>query len=765
MARALKWRQELSVIKGAGLEKYISRISKEMLAGNHPWCIKEALSGKEDIFLFYGRGKECKDCFFKDSHPEEGVAVIRIEHENELFGLLAIMLAPGMTVDEEEKGLLTEVAGDVAFSLHMMELEEKRKQAEEHINHLNSVLKAIRSVNQLVVRDKNKETMLQMTCNALTETRGYEAMIIASLDDKNNFDTVKYNGFSKDIPIFCKQIKAGNYPPCISDTLNNNELIRIIDKTTAKEDCFFANTCIGKEVAIARIEHAEKLVGVFIIILSGDVLIGEGEKELLSEVAGDLGLALHNIQLEKTHKTTEMMLNESEDRFRNLFNNMTNAVAVYEAIDEGNDFVFKDFNKAGEKIEHVNKKDVIGKRVTEVFPGVKEFGIFKVFQRVWGTGKSEYFSESFYKDERDPGSWRENWVYKLPSGEIVAVYDDITKGKQVLTQLENSEKLYKTLFNDAHEGIILVNEHEKIIDANKKCIQMCGYGPKELLTMKISDLQSPKLRMQPFHPIFSNYYHAKDTVFETKFMKKDGTELDCEITITKLEINNKNMFLSIIRDITFKKHAENQLKKQKEELSDYAHTVAHDLKNQINIIEGYMDLQSKDKINIDEYTQITSKHLKKLKLSIMRQLQLADAGRIIDNPEDIDLNKIIDNTSKNYNITVQKDTIPLARGDQQRMEVVFNNLFKNAVDHGKADTIYITSEREDDSFIIYVKDNGKGIRGSNINKIFDIGYSTGSTGFGLAIAKKIVEAHNGKISVTSKEGKGTTFSIILPIEK
>ncbi len=120
---------------------------------------------------------------------------------------------------------------------------------------------------------------------------------------------------------------------------------------------------------------------------------------------------------------------------------------------------------------------------------------------------------------------------------------------------------------------------------------------------------------------------------------------------------------------------------------------------------------------------------------------------------------------KLYNISVQRDTIPLAKGDQQRMEIVFNNLFENAVDHGKADTIYITSERIDDNFIIYVKDNGKGIQDNKINKIFDIGYSTGSTGFGLAIAKKIVEAHNGKISVTSKEGKGTTFAIILPIEK
>ncbi|MDQ7826830.1 MAG: PAS domain-containing protein [Candidatus Eremiobacteraeota bacterium] len=109
---------------------------------------------------------------------------------------------------------------------------------------------------------------------------------------------------------------------------------------------------------------------------------------------------------------------------------MPSAVAVYGAVDNGEDFVFRDFNKAGELIEKVDRGSILEKRVTEVFPGVKEFGVFEVFQRVWRTGQAEYFPAALYRDEHDPGTWRENRVYKLPGGEIVAIYDDITERKR-----------------------------------------------------------------------------------------------------------------------------------------------------------------------------------------------------------------------------------------------------------------------------------------------------------------------------------------------
>ncbi|MHC4563129.1 MAG: PAS domain S-box protein [Planctomycetota bacterium] len=122
-------------------------------------------------------------------------------------------------------------------------------------------------------------------------------------------------------------------------------------------------------------------------------------------------------------------LRRSEERFRQLFENMSSGVAVYEAADDGRDFIIKDFNKASERINNVARCDVIGRSVLEVFPGVRQFGLFAIFQKVYLTGRPEHFPVGLYRDERVTG-WRENYVYKLPSGEVVAVYDDVTERKQ-----------------------------------------------------------------------------------------------------------------------------------------------------------------------------------------------------------------------------------------------------------------------------------------------------------------------------------------------
>ncbi|MHA1659906.1 MAG: PAS domain S-box protein [Promethearchaeota archaeon] len=147
-------------------------------------------------------------------------------------------------------------------------------------------------------------------------------------------------------------------------------------------------------------------------------------------------------------RKAEQKLKVSEKKFRELFNNMSSGVAIYEAINDGEDFIFKDFNLAGERIDNIKKEDLIGKRVLRVFPGVKEFGLIDVFQRVWTTGKLENHPISQYKDNRIEG-WRENYVYKLPTGEIVAIYDDITAQKVAEQKLKESEKEYREAYNRA----------------------------------------------------------------------------------------------------------------------------------------------------------------------------------------------------------------------------------------------------------------------------------------------------------------------------
>ena len=161
------------------------------------------------------------------------------------------------------------------------------------------------------------------------------------------------------------------------------------------------------------------------------------------------------------HNRAEEARQEGEERFRQLFENMSSGVAIYEATENGEDFVFKDFNKAAEKIEQIPKDELLGKRVAKVFPGVVEFGLMDVFKKVWRTGVPEHHQVAFYKDERIAG-WRENYVYKLPSGEIVAIYDDVTRRKQAEEALQESENRYRSIVGVIPDLIIRTSGEERL---------------------------------------------------------------------------------------------------------------------------------------------------------------------------------------------------------------------------------------------------------------------------------------------------------------
>ena len=270
-------------------------------------------------------------------------------------------------------------------------------------------------------------------------------------------------------------------------------------------------------------------------------------------------------------KRSEEMLRESEANLKDIFENLRSGVAVYRASPDGQDFFFTSFNRAAERVEKVHREDVIGKNVAEVFPGVIEFGLLEVFRRVWQSGVEEHFPVSFYQDGRIAG-WRENHIYKLPNGEIVAIYDDVTKEKQAAEEmmLENkaerarAEELaqqFGHLLQSSFNEIYMFDATSlKFILTSEGAEKNLGYVDEELNQLTPLDLK-PSYTRESFEALIAPLRSgAQQTLlFETSHLRKNGTTYPVEIRLQLME-GSSPVFLAIVQDISKRKAAEERLR-------------------------------------------------------------------------------------------------------------------------------------------------------------------------------------------------------------
>ena len=260
---------------------------------------------------------------------------------------------------------------------------------------------------------------------------------------------------------------------------------------------------------------------------------------------------------------------QGESKFRFLFDNMRSSVVIYQVFNDGEDFVILDFNRAAEKLENIRREDVIGKNLVDVFPGVKEMGLLEVMRRVWKTGNAEFSQATLYRDPVRAG-WRENYVYKLPSGEIVVIYDDVTERKRAELALRMGEQRFRAIADYTYHWESWVGPTGTLFWVNPAVERITGYTVEEC--MKMTDYPMPLIHEADRETITDILREARKggvgKDIEFRIRRKDGKIIWGEMAWQGI-YDNKGVYQGYrasIDDITERALAQEALKASEERL-------------------------------------------------------------------------------------------------------------------------------------------------------------------------------------------------------
>ena len=228
-----------------------------------------------------------------------------------------------------------------------------------------------------------------------------------------------------------------------------------------------------------------------------------------------------------------------------------------------------------------------------------------------------------------------------------------------------------------------------------------------------------------------------------------------------IENGEVRCIVGFTRDITQRKQWEQKLQRKNEQLERFASVVAHDLRNPLSVADGFLDF-AREVEDSDDLRRVAAA-LDRMEQIITSLLTLARSGELVDDHEPVSVAEVAETSRElvshsDASLIVKGDMTVL--GDRVRIAQVFENLFRNTIDHAGPE-VMITVGILPDTRGFYIEDNGSGISEADREVVFERGHTTTQTGtgFGLAIVKKIVDAHGWDIRVTEQAEGGARFDI------
>ncbi|QLD84286.1 PAS domain S-box protein [Natronomonas halophila] len=331
---------------------------------------------------------------------------------------------------------------------------------------------------------------------------------------------------------------------------------------------------------------------------------------------------------------------------------------------------------------------------------------------------------------------------------------DVTEQRARERDLQRAREEYEELFNGMNDSAWVIGLDETFLAVNEAAVDRTGYTREELQSMGPHDIDV-ELEPGEISSLVQDMPDDGVQVIETVHETKDGRRIPVEINSSLISYEDETAVLSIARDISDRKRRERQLE-------EFASIVSHDLRNPLTVAQGWLEIAREEGDGDAESLERIGEAHHRMNRLIEDLLTLAREGNDVGERESVDLASFVDRCWKNVataDATLRVDIDRTIRADPTRLEQLFENLFRNAVEHG-GDQVTVTVGELDTGF--YVEDDGPGIPPEDREDVFGYGYSTSEdgTGFGLSIVKQIAEAHDWDIRLTEGTDGGARFEVI-----
>jgi PAS domain S-box-containing protein len=356
-----------------------------------------------------------------------------------------------------------------------------------------------------------------------------------------------------------------------------------------------------------------------------------------------------------------------------------------------------------------------------------------------------------------------------------------------------TENMFSGLLESAPDPIVIIDGSGSIRIANRQTEIAFGYTRDELLGQPVEILMPH--RFQSAHVSHRAGYQANPrtrpmgTGLELYGRRKDGSEFPVEISLSPMQSEHETLIISIIRDISWRKQVETQLRaaaaeleRSNAELEQFAYVASHDLQEPLRMVASYTQLlgrRYKGKLDqdADEFIGFAVDGARRMQELINDLLTYSRAGSRPLELQTVDTGKVVDRVVSDLEGaiwdsggSVTHDDLPSIEADPTQVQQLFQNLIANGIKFRRPDVppvVHVSARLANGTWLFSVRDNGIGIEAQYLDRIFALFQRLHSrheypgTGIGLAICKRIVERHGGTLQVTSEVGSGTLFDFTL----